>query len=277
MSTLDPPDPQLLRRVGNRLHHRMATLNWPTPGRRGPRVADIELAAAFIDVLRFTLAFCDVVNLRGITDWQQLAHSADGDFLTELRATAGASVDDIARSLAILNRGSASSVSEPEPPPDLREMKTQVVASAGAFLRSFPLVEACQFARESQQDEIAHRIQTGAEHIQAIYNRLHAPTSPQFSIAAVAYANGSIEMDVAAKLLGLTRSDLAAALEAHGFARPPEVVALDDVHRASILARLRAERTKRLGKPHLDSDLVARDVIATQRIEGVDARRWLPR
>ena len=197
--------------------------------------------------------------------------------MQELRATAGTSIDDIATLLAILNRQGASTTSQPEAPEDLREVKAQVLASAGEFLRSFPLAEACRFARESNQDEIAHRIQTGAEHIQAIYNRLHTPTSPQFSIAAVAYANGMIEMDVAAKLLGLSRSDLAAALEAHGFTRPPEVIALDDAHRTAILGRMRRERLNRSGKPHLDSDLVARDVVATQRIEGIDARRWLPR
>lgn len=255
----------------------MAPLSWPTPGRRAPRVSDIELAAAFIDVLRFSLAFYDVLNLRGITEWKQLMEMTDGDFVQELRATAGTSIDDIARSLAVLTSRSPTPTGGPEAPEDLRDIKAQVLASAGEFIRSFPLSEACRFARESNQDEIAHRIQTGAEHIQAIYNRLHAPTSPQFSIAAVAYANGSIEMDVAAKLLGLSRSDLAAALEDHGFARPPEVVTLDNAHRTSILARLRAERMKRSGRPHLDSDLVARDVIATQRIEGIDARRWLPR
>jgi hypothetical protein len=255
----------------------MAPLSWPTPGRRAPRVKDIELAAAFIDVLRFSLAFCDVLNLRGITEWQQLMSMTDGDFVQELRATSGTSIDDIASSIRTLTRPGSAPTYGPAAPEDLRDLKAQVVASAGEFLRSFPLAEACRFARESHQDAIAHRIQTGAEHVRAIYNRLHAPTSPQFSIAAVAYANGSIEMDVAAKLLGLSRSDLAAALEDHGFARPPEVVALDDAHRTAILSRLRAERMKRSGKPHLDSDLVARDVIATQRIEGIDARRWLPR
>lgn len=240
-------------------------------------MADVQLAAAFIDILRFSLAFCEVANLRGITEWQQLKSTTDGDFLRELRATAGTSIDDITKSLAILNRRGASPTAQPEAQETLQAVKDQVLASAGEFLRTFPLAEACRFARESNHEEIAHCIQTGAEHIQAIYNRLHAPTSPQFSIAAVAYVNGSITMDVAANLLGLSRSDLAAALESHGFARPPEVVALDDAHRAAILARLRAERMKRSGKSHLDSDLVARDVIATQRIEGVDARRWLPR
>lgn len=254
----------------------MAPLSWPTPTGRSPRVADIKLAAAFIDVLRFSLAFYDVVSLRGITEWRQFQDMSDADFVQELRATAGSSIDDVAESIAMLNGRRAPVASEPEVT-DLHVLRAQVLTTAGEFLRSFPLSEACRFARESHHEAIAHRMQTGAEHIQAIYNRLHAPTSPKFSIAAVAYANGSIELDVAAKLLELSRSDLAAALEAHGFARPPAVVALDDAQRTAILARLRTERMQRAGRPHLDSDLVARDVIATQRIEGIDARRWLPR
>ncbi|MBP8301508.1 MAG: hypothetical protein KA020_14160, partial [Planctomycetes bacterium] len=73
------------------------------------------------------------------------------------------------------------------------------------------------------------------------------------------------------------RADLLAALEVNGFTRSPEIIALDDVHRNAILGRLRSDRLQRSGKPSLNRDLLTRDVIASQRIEDVDARRWLLR
>ncbi len=103
------------------------------------------------------------------------------------------------------------------------------------------------------------------------------PESEQFRIAALAYANGSIELDVAAKRLGLDRANLVAAFECHGFSRPPATIELDPAHREALLARIRKERLARAGKASLDASLLVRDVVASQRIEGVDARRWLPR
>lgn len=276
MSSLEMPPPRLLRSVGRRIHRRMATLSWPDPTLPSLRVADINLAAAFIDVLGFCLGFLEVVHLRGITDWPQLDDVRDGDqMLRELRATTGSSVDHVGSALALLIRKAGSE--NIEPPPSLADTKAQILQSAGEFLRSFPLAEICELARSMGQADLAHRIHTGMEQLQANYNRLHAPASSQFFIAAVAYVNGSIELDVAAKLLGLCRSDLVAALETQGFNRPSDAILLDDTHRATILERLKKDRAQRAGKLHVDSDLLARDVIATQRIEGVDARRWLPR
>ncbi|MCC6782250.1 MAG: hypothetical protein IT457_05375 [Planctomycetes bacterium] len=282
MTTIDVPPPKLLFSAGRRLHRRMATLSWPDPVLPTPRAADVHLATAFIDVLVFSLGFVEVLRLRRVADWHQLDAVTDVEqLLAELRATTGLTVDEAESAVSLLvHRLRAVDVQWPASqhrPDSLPIIEAQVLHGAGEFLRSFPVKEVCDLARSMHLTENAHRIQSGAEQAQAIYNRLHAPASEQFHVAAVAYANGSIELDVAAKLLGLGRADLIAAFEAHGFSRSPAAIELDHAHRTAILARIRRERLERSGNAQPDPGLVVRDVIASQRIEGVDARRWLPR
>lgn len=90
-----------------------------------------------------------------------------------------------------------------------------------------------------------------------------------------AYAEARVSLVEAATLLGLDVSDAAAFLETWGFARPLDAIALDESRRASIGARLRADRLARGGSPSEDEALVRRAVVASQRIEGVDARPCL--
>jgi hypothetical protein len=77
------------------------------------------------------------------------------------------------------------------------------------------------------------------------------------------------------RALGLEAMDLMAVLDAQGAGRTAEQMRLTDARRAELLARVRAERLARGGKANLRPDLVARDVVASQRIEDVDARRIL--
>jgi hypothetical protein len=58
-------------------------------------------------------------------------------------------------------------------------------------------------------------------------------------------------------------------------ARAPEAILLSDERRAEIDARLLADRAARRGKPIPSPEAVAREVIASQRIEGIDARAFV--
>jgi hypothetical protein len=64
-------------------------------------------------------------------------------------------------------------------------------------------------------------------------------------------------------------------LEENGFQRPLDVIRLSDEERAEILRKMRTDRLQRGGVPEYCKDLVDRDVIASERIEGVDARPWI--
>jgi hypothetical protein len=54
------------------------------------------------------------------------------------------------------------------------------------------------------------------------------------------------------------------------------VIALTDEGREAILDRIRRRRLEE-GQPSDSDEWIAREVIASQRIEGVDARPWIPR
>ncbi len=103
-----------------------------------------------------------------------------------------------------------------------------------------------------------------------------APAAERLHVAGRAYAEGRLSVAGVAGVLGVSVPDAVAALEQHGVARSTDAIRLPDAERAAFLGRV-ASRTKRDQPSRPDEDAVARDVIATQRIEGVDARPWLPR
>ncbi len=111
----------------------------------------------------------------------------------------------------------------------------------------------------------------------AFVRRHHEPARGAITADGHAYAEGRVSVDEVAAMLGLTVPDAVAQLEAHGFRRSVEALRLTDAERAERLAAIRAERIARGGVPRSSPDLVNRDVIASQRIEGIDARPWLAR
>jgi hypothetical protein len=66
--------------------------------------------------------------------------------------------------------------------------------------------------------------------------------------------------------------DAIALLEVQGFYRSVAGVRLSSEERARRLTVIREERLARRGAPAANEELVVRDVIASQRIENVDAR-----
>jgi uncharacterized phage-associated protein len=89
------------------------------------------------------------------------------------------------------------------------------------------------------------------------------------------YAHGRFSLGDVARLLKMSRPDAVVFLETNGYARPLSKIALSDDERAVKLAAMREERLKRNGKPVDSRDSVKRSVIATQHLEGVDARPWM--
>lgn len=89
------------------------------------------------------------------------------------------------------------------------------------------------------------------------------------------YATGAISITEAAKMLCRHPSDALAELEERGYRRSPEALALSAEDEAALFRRIRADRERRGGAPAFSAERVAREAIASERLEGVDARRWL--
>ncbi len=124
---------------------------------------------------------------------------------------------------------------------------------------------------------LAHRCRTAFDGLTAFVTRHLDPKHAAIIAAGHAYAEGRVSVSEVAAMLGLTVPDAVALLEEHGFRRTVEALRLTDVERAERLEAIREERIARGGVPLSSTELVNRDVIASQRIEGIDARPWLPR
>lgn len=123
----------------------------------------------------------------------------------------------------------------------------------------------------------SHRCTVAYEWLQGFVRR-HGPEAARSSkLIGRAYAEARLSVDEAAVLLGLSPSDAVDYFEKHGFCRTPEVYKLTDEQRGAMLADIRRDRLARGGQPRLSQSMVARDVIASERIEGVDARAWVRR
>src|SRR5262249_10818025 len=89
------------------------------------------------------------------------------------------------------------------------------------------------------------------------------------------YARGALHLNEAAALLKADPIDVVVLLEARGYVRSVERITLEDDERTQLYARMRADRLSRAGKFDPTPEQIARDVIASERIEGIDARPWL--
>ena len=102
--------------------------------------------------------------------------------------------------------------------------------------------------------------------------RYYAPR--KMEIVGKAYSNGSLPVRHVATILESNRSDAMAMLEEHNYYMSEDAIRLTEERRKEIDAKIRADRLRRAGKREVSDERIARSVIATQRIEGVDARSW---
>lgn len=146
----------------------------------------------------------------------------------------------------------------------------------GSLVASFDIEALALHAQQLALEVLGHRARKTFEALEAFVCRNSPGSDRRARLLGLAYAQGRLGLDEVAELMGRSRSDAIAYLEKHGFCRAPAAIELDDRQRAEILRGLREDRLARAGKPQVDERLVVRDVIASQRIEGIDARPWLP-
>jgi hypothetical protein len=138
-----------------------------------------------------------------------------------------------------------------------------------------PIEHLEQLGKDFDQPDLAHRCRVAFDALVAFTRRNDASHDEAARTVGRAYAEGRLSLDEVSTLLGHSRTDAVAFLEEHGFCRDAGALGLADDERNAILAAAREERLRRAGgEIH---GLAEREVAASQRIEGVDARPWLPR
>jgi hypothetical protein len=155
----------------------------------------------------------------------------------------------------------------------------KVVRSVNSLLTFCPpeMLESLEeLAQANALADLSHRCRVAHEGLQSFVHRNSSRQDPGARVVGRAYAEGRLSLAEVAAVLRLPSSDAVAFLETNGFCRSLETVALPGEERQRLLASIREDRLKRAGRPEATA-LVSRSVIASQRIEGVDARPWVPR
>lgn len=161
--------------------------------------------------------------------------------------------------------------------PDFEPSLEALVSAMNALLASCPIEQIEQLATTHHIETFGHRCRVAFDGIKAFVLRNGSSERARISVLGHAYVRGSLSIGNVATLLELHPVDAVALLESHGFKRGLEQITLEDARRFQILTRMREDRMTRAGEPAWTNESIARDVVASERLEGIDARRWIPR
>jgi hypothetical protein len=134
-----------------------------------------------------------------------------------------------------------------------------------------------EIARPIGRERFGHRCRIAYDAIRAFVRRHDPAQQEQLRVAGEAFKAGKLSLIEVAKLLEVHPVDAVALLEEHGYDRSLATLALTDEEREAVYSRMRADRLARRGEPAWTHESVARETVASERIEGVDARRWIHR
>jgi hypothetical protein len=148
------------------------------------------------------------------------------------------------------------------------------VRSFDAIVAECPIERLEAIGRGLDEPLLAHRARCAYDALRAFVRRHDLRRAEMMRIVGEQYQRGNIRIHDAARLLGMSTSDMTFELEQDGFSRAPEQIMLTESEREAAYLRLRQRRLQHIA-PAADPDLVERDVIASERIEGVDARAWI--
>jgi hypothetical protein len=150
-----------------------------------------------------------------------------------------------------------------------------VLRAVKSLLLHCPIGALERAGNEHALPDLAHRCRLAFDRLAASIARNSHPQAEAMLAAGRAYAEGRLSIDEVAAVLGMVVSDAVALLQEQGFHRSVEDLRLPEEVRREKLRTIREERLGRDGAPQSRPDHIVRDVIASQRIEDIDARPWL--
>ncbi|MGH7582808.1 MAG: hypothetical protein ACREL5_06240 [Gemmatimonadales bacterium] len=140
-----------------------------------------------------------------------------------------------------------------------------------------PISELESGAMKAGAENWGHRCRVAYDGIQAFLLRCDQGEKDRAGIVGRQYARGELTLEEVGRLLELHPVDAVALLEAMDYVRRVDTIRLADVDRSRLLERIRVDRLRRKGVVPVSREAIGRDVIASERIEGIDARRWISR
>lgn len=162
----------------------------------------------------------------------------------------------------------------PETPVTLKDIEP-VVSASRSLLENCPIQALEQRGARAGLQELSHRCRLAFDGLASFVARNSKPQPTALAAAGQAYAEGRLSIDEVAAVLGSTVPDAVALLEENGYCRGVQALQLTPEKRRERLAQIRADRLARGGVTTARPEWTAREVIASQRIEDIDARPWL--
>jgi hypothetical protein len=131
------------------------------------------------------------------------------------------------------------------------------------------------FTDRGEGQTLRYRWQGALREIRSVAARLDPKVEQAFKSVGEAYAEGRLSLVEASQAVKLPVWEVIPRFEQLGFYRTGEAARLPQEKRDSLYQQMRESRLRRQGQPAPSEERVARAVIASQRIEDVDARQWL--
>lgn len=131
--------------------------------------------------------------------------------------------------------------------------------------------EANELIAAGVRPSTVHALQRVCSRLEQLARRTGPAVPRVLRALGPAYAQGRISLGEVGNALGLPPEDAVLLLERNGYCRPVSVIRLGERQRAEFASAF----ANRVLAGDTDESLVRRLVLATQRIEDVDARLWL--
>ncbi|NUN12110.1 MAG: hypothetical protein HUU55_00585 [Myxococcales bacterium] len=143
---------------------------------------------------------------------------------------------------------------------------------AKSLLDAVPMGPLMAKILATANDDRAQRLFRAGRALHAFVRRHDPRLDSQIKTAGRLYAEGCLQLQEIADMLGMNLEDVLWELQEAGFVRDKGFLALQPTKRESILAALREQRLVRRSKEQSNEVDIRSVVVATQRLEGVDAR-----
>ena len=148
-----------------------------------------------------------------------------------------------------------------------------IVRSVRGLLAICPIQELEDLAKDVALEKVGHRCRVAYDGLQSFVLRTDPHRRSAFRALGQAYTSGALDARSIASILDADASDVSAELEACGYVRTLETMLLDDADRDDRLAQARFRRLARSeGEARYATSLARRDMIASERLENIDAR-----
>lgn len=249
---------------------RLESTSYPSIRLDEPPSRLLRKSAAALEMLQLIGGIWEFLATRGLR-WVELSPSLLGQIESDVLKRVRLDAEAVA--LEFLDcfgpPPSVPAVIEPS-----AEALSRAVRSA---LEQIPIEHLEDLAARTGLEPFGHRCRVAYDALRAFTRRIDPAQQNQLRVAGEAFARGSLSLVDIATLLAVHPVDAVDLLESHGYYRPVEALALGDDERKTRLAAIRADRLHRGGAPAWTQEAISRDTVASERIEGVDARRWILR